>query len=65
MRAGVVLDETAPRAPTGLTATGDGRVVLGWRRNTEPDLFDYKAHRATAPSGPYTALPSAVLSPPL
>ena len=50
---GVVLDETAARAPTSLTATpGDGRVVLGWRGNTEPDLCDYKAYRATAPGGP-------------
>lgn len=44
---------------------GDGRVVLGWRGNTEPDLFYYKAYRATAPGGPYTALPSTVLSAPL
>ena len=62
---GVVLDEAAPRAPTGLTAApGDGRVVLRWSRNTEPDVF-YSRPTARRQRAGRTALPSTVLSPPL
>ncbi|WP_139173540.1 fibronectin type III domain-containing protein [Geodermatophilus telluris] len=39
-------DQTAPATPRGLTAVaGDGRVVLSWTANSEPDLDRYVVYR--------------------
>ncbi|UCD38422.1 MAG: right-handed parallel beta-helix repeat-containing protein, partial [Fidelibacterota bacterium] len=41
-------DQTAPAAPTGLTAqSGDGQVDLSWTPNTDQDLWYYKVYRDT------------------
>jgi len=51
----VIVDETAPMAPTGLTSvTGDGQVQLVWNASYEPDVAGYRIYWSPAPAGPYT-----------
>ena len=43
----IVVDLTAPAAPTGLDATGGvGRCTLDWSNNGEPDLAGYNVYRS-------------------
>jgi hypothetical protein len=56
-------DETAPAAPSGLTASARfGRVELHWAANGESDLDGYDVLRATSPAGPFTRVNPSRLS---
>jgi F0F1-type ATP synthase epsilon subunit len=53
----VTVDDTAPFAPAGLTASGeDGEVILNWDDNAELDLAaaPYNVRRSETQGGPYT-----------
>jgi hypothetical protein len=51
----VAVADTAPGAPTGVTAAGsDGQVALNWNANGEPDVLGYRVYRSSTSGGPYT-----------
>jgi fibronectin type 3 domain-containing protein len=50
----VVQNLTPPAPPQNLVAyPGDGRVLLDWDDNTEPDLVEYRVWISTTGGGPY------------
>jgi dextranase len=54
---------TAPAAPTGLTATtGDNSVSLDWNDNIEPDLASYTVYRSTTSGSGYASIASEVMT---
>ena len=58
-------DNTAPGAPSGLTATpGDKTAALAWNANTESDLAGYNVYRSTTTGGPYTKDNTALVTTP-
>ena len=58
-----VVDTAPPAAPSGVSAAREGAAVrVRWSSNSEPDLAGYTVWRATAASGPFTALNGALLT---
>ena len=56
-------DNTAPNAPTGLSATGnDGSVSLGWDDNSESDLAGYNVYRSTTSGSGYSQINGSLQS---
>lgn len=53
-------DETAPGAPSGLTATSSssGNVVLNWDPVSDPDVKEYQVYRSTASGSNYERIAS-------
>ena len=50
-------DTTPPATPDGLAAIPeDGRVLLEWDANNEPDLGSYRLQRSTTQGGPYDTI---------
>jgi len=54
---------TAPAAPTGLTAApGDGQVSLDWANNSESDLAGYNVYRSTTSGSEYAKVNGALVT---
>jgi fibronectin type 3 domain-containing protein len=61
--ASTVTGDTAPAAPSGLSALGENsQVVLDWADNVESDLDGYRVYRSTVPDGGFVQVGPAVVT---